>query len=243
MSSSFINMSNVSKSYGKHAILSNITLGVERGEIFGLLGPSGAGKTTLVKMLVNLEKATSGEIFIGPEKLPSQRLIHQIGYMAQSDALYPELTAYENMDFFSSLFGLKGKEKKRRIEEVLEIVNLQEHQKKSVSAFSGGMKRRLSLAASLIHKPALLILDEPTVGIDPVLRQSIWQQFHNLKEEGTTIIVTTHVMDEAEKCDRLGLLRDGNLIALGSPNELKQQANASSIEEAFLRFGGAVHAN
>jgi ABC-2 type transport system ATP-binding protein len=243
MRAPFVNLSNVSKSYGKNVILSNITLGVERGEIFGLLGPSGAGKTTLVKMLVNLEKATSGEIFIGTEKLPSQKLIHQIGYMAQSDALYPELTAYENMDFFSSLFGLKGKEKKRRIEEVLEIVNLQEHQKKSVSAFSGGMKRRLSLAASLIHKPALLILDEPTVGIDPVLRQSIWQQFHHLKEEGTTIIVTTHVMDEAEKCDRLGLLRDGNLIAIGSPKELKQQANAASLEEAFLRFGGAVHAN
>ncbi|WP_108668795.1 ABC transporter ATP-binding protein [Peribacillus acanthi] len=243
MGSPFINMNNVSKSYGLHPILSDITLGVKRGEIFGLLGPSGAGKTTLVKMLVNLEKATTGEIFIGTERLPSQRLINQIGYMAQSDALYPELTAYENMDFFSSLFGLKGKEKKSRINEVLEIVNLQEHQKKRVSAFSGGMKRRLSLAASLIHKPTLLILDEPTVGIDPVLRQSIWQQFQALKDAGTTIIVTTHVMDEAEKCDRLGLLRDGKLIALGSPDELKLQAKASSIEKAFLRFGGAVHAN
>ncbi|WP_153125543.1 ABC transporter ATP-binding protein [Peribacillus tepidiphilus] len=243
MTKPFLEMSGITKSFGQHEVLKDIDLCVKKGEIYGLLGPSGAGKTTLVKMIVGLEKMSSGEILMDGERLPSQVLIQKIGYMAQSDALYQELTAYENLEFFASLYGLKGKERKARIEEALNVVNLIHHQKKQVHNYSGGMKRRLSLAASLLHQPDLLILDEPTVGIDPVLRQSIWEQFYEFKKNGTTIIVTTHVMDEAEKCDTLGLLRDGKLIASGSPSELKAQAGVSSIEEAFLKFGGAQYAN
>jgi ABC-2 type transport system ATP-binding protein len=236
---SIVSIQNVTKVFGKQTVLEEINLEIQKGEIFGLLGPSGAGKTTLVKQLIGLDLPTSGEVDLFGKRMPSLNLIQGVGYMSQSDALYTELSAKENLEFFATLYGLKGKERKRRIDEVMEIVQLSEHLTKLVSQYSGGMKRRLSLAAALLHEPDLLILDEPTVGIDPVLRQSIWNSFYELKNKGKTLIVTTHVMDEAEKCDRLGLIRDGHLIAIGTPVQLKQQTNATSIEEAFLVYGGA----
>ncbi|WP_256815434.1 ABC transporter ATP-binding protein [Cytobacillus sp. Bac17] len=239
MKNSIVSIQNVSKTYGKHQVLKGIYLEIYEGEIFGLLGPSGAGKTTLVKQLAGLEVPTQGENHIFSEKMPQLDLIKRIGYMAQSDALYTDLTAKENLDFFAALYGLKGKEKKQRMNEVMEIVSLTDHLGKLVSDYSGGMKRRLSLAISLLHSPGLLILDEPTVGIDPVLRKSIWESFKSLKENGTTILVTTHVMDEAGKCDRLGMIRDGQLIAAGTPEELMQQTSSANIEDAFLAYGGA----
>lgn len=236
---SVVQIENVSMAFGKQVVLKDISLQIQKGEIFGLLGPSGAGKTTLVKQLVGLEIPSSGEVFLFHEKMPSLKLMKRIGYMAQSDALYGELTAKENLEFFGTLYGLKGNRLQHRMEEVLKIVDLTDHTKKTISSFSGGMKRRLSLAIALLHSPEILILDEPTVGIDPVLRKSIWQGFQMLREKGTTIIVTTHVMDEAEKCDRLGMLRDGLLIAVDTPEQLKIQTSAKSIEEAFLTYGGA----
>ncbi|MEK3889082.1 ABC transporter ATP-binding protein [Bacillus sp. FSL K6-3431] len=234
-----VSIRQVSKRFGKHQVLEDINLEINKGEIFGLLGPSGAGKTTLVKQLSGLDNPTSGENFIFQEKMPTLSLINRIGYMAQSDALYEELSAKENLQFFSTLYGLKGEKQSRRIKEVMELVQLSDHLTKLVSNYSGGMKRRLSLAIALLHEPEMLILDEPTVGIDPVLRKSIWDAFYKLKKKGTTLIVTTHVMDEAEKCDRLALMREGRLIAIGTPNELKEQTNSDTIEEAFLVYGGA----
>lgn len=238
-----VSIQNVSKNFGKQEVLKNINLEIESGEIFGLLGPSGAGKTTLVKQLVGLEQPTSGENYLFGKKMPSLELIEKIGYMAQSDALYTELSAKENLEFFASLFGLGGARRKKRILEVMEIVDLSEHLTKLVTNYSGGMKRRLSLAAALLHEPELLILDEPTVGIDPVLRQSIWGSFYDLKSAGKTLIITTHVMDEAEKCDRLGLIRDGRLIAVGTPDQLKRDTSTTSVEAAFLAYGGAGNEN
>jgi len=236
---SIVSISNVSKSFGKQQVLTEINLDIKKGEIFGLLGPSGAGKTTLVKELAGLDTPTSGENYVFNQKMPSLALMERIGYMAQSDALYGELSAKENLQFFSSLYGMKGKQQEARIKEVMQIVNLHDDLNKLVFNYSGGMKRRLSLAAALLHEPELLILDEPTVGIDPVLRKSIWDSFYELNKKGVTIIITTHVMDEAEKCHRLGMIRDGKLIAVGTAEELKSNTGTTSIEGAFLAYGGA----
>lgn len=233
-----VSIRNVSKSFKNQEVLRDISLDVFEGEIFGLLGPSGSGKTTLVKQLTGLDAPTSGVCFVFQQKMPDLGLIRRIGYMAQADALYEDLTAMENLQFFSSLYGLRGQRQKQRIEEVSKIVNLSEHLGKLVSNYSGGMKRRLSLAIALLHEPDILILDEPTVGIDPVLRKSIWEAFDELKMRGKTLIVTTHVMDEADKCDRLGLIRDGRLIAVGGPEQLKKDTSTESIEAAFLKYGG-----
>jgi ABC-2 type transport system ATP-binding protein len=233
-----ISVKHVFKKFGTQFVLQDISLEVPQSQIFGLLGPSGSGKTTLVKLISGIDEATSGDIRLLDIQMPKLEMMSQIGYMSQSDALYLELSAQENLEFFAALFGLRSAAHKARIHEVMELVNLQAFLKKPVSSYSGGMKRRLSLAISLLHKPKVLILDEPTVGIDPVLRKSLWDEFTRLSKQGTTIIVTTHVMDEADKCHRLGMIRDGKLIAVGSPEELKQQTGSTTIEEAFLYYGG-----
>ncbi|WP_231514897.1 ABC transporter ATP-binding protein [Oceanobacillus salinisoli] len=233
-----VSVQDVSKVFGEQKVLNKISLEIVNGEIFGLLGPSGAGKSTLVKQLAGLDNPTIGDNYVFQQKMPDLNLMKRIGYMAQADGLYEELSARENLEFFAKLYGLRGKRQFERIKEVMEVVALSDHVHKLVSNYSGGMKRRLSLAIALLHEPEMLILDEPTVGIDPVLRKSIWEAFYQLNKQGTTILVTTHVMDEAEKCDRLGLLRDGSLIAVGTPEELKGKSGSVSLEEVFLAYGG-----
>jgi ABC-2 type transport system ATP-binding protein len=228
----------VVRKFGGKEVIRGISLDVRRGEIFGLLGPSGSGKTTLVRMIAGIDEATDGRVEVMGTPMPKLEMMTRIGYMAQSDALYLELTAQENLAFFGALFGLRGTRLKRRISDAMELVNLTGHLKRIVRTYSGGMKRRLSLAIALLHEPELLILDEPTVGIDPVLRKAIWDELVQLSRSGTTVMVTTHVMDEAEKCDRLGMIRDGSLIAVGTAEELKRGAGARTIEEAFLFYGG-----
>ncbi|MFC3884411.1 ABC transporter ATP-binding protein [Bacillus songklensis] len=233
-----VDVQHVSKKFGKKRVLEDIDLHLKKGEILGLLGPSGAGKTTLVKMIAGIDIPSQGSIQVLGENMPNLEVMKHIGFMAQADALYMELTALENLQFFASIYGLKGQKRKERIQQTMGLVNLAEYIKVPVHQYSGGMRRRLSLAIALLHEPEVLVLDEPTVGIDPVLRKSIWTELEHLRKEGTAIIVTTHVMDEADKCQRLGMIRDGKLIAVGSPSELKRQTGSSSIEEAFLVFGG-----
>lgn len=232
-----IKVSNVTKKFSKNLILDDISLNIEQGSIVGLIGPSGAGKSTLVKAIMGMEKVNSGNIEVLNAKVPNLKILNDIGYMAQSDALYEDLTGKENLEFFGKLFKLKKDELKKRIEYTSKLVNLENHLDKKVSAYSGGMKRRLSLSLSLIQDPTLLILDEPTVGIDPTLRLNIWKELHDLKLQGKSIVVTTHVMDEAAKCDKLALIRDGKIIATGTPNELISEFKVSSIEEVFLKIG------
>lgn len=229
-----VRVSNVVKKYSNVTILNDISLTVNKGEIIGFIGPSGSGKTTLIKSIIGMEKIDSGCIELLNKKIPNLQVLNHIGYMAQSDALYEELTGKENLQFFSQLFGLSRIKIKERIEYTSRLVDLEDELSKKVSAYSGGMKRRLSLAISLIQDPELLILDEPTVGIDPKLRFSIWKELKALKAQGKTIIITTHVMDEAEKCDKLALIREGIIIAAGSVEELKQEFNVNTIEEIFL---------
>lgn len=237
-----IQVQEVTKSYGKKVVLNNVNFDIKQGRIYGFIGPSGAGKTTLVKMIVGMDIPDKGSIYLLGEKMPNLNILQQIGYMAQSDALYTALTGKENLMFFASLFKLDKAEKQKRINYAAELVNLTADLNKKVSAYSGGMKRRLSLAIALIQNPQVLILDEPTVGIDPELRLSIWNELLRLKnEEGKTIIVTTHVMDEAEKCDTIAMVRDGSILATGTPLQLKEQYEANSLDEVFLVAGRKGH--
>ncbi|MDF2910726.1 MAG: transporter ATP-binding protein [Sporolactobacillus laevolacticus] len=221
------------KRFKNQIVLDDVSLTLQEGEIYGLIGPSGSGKTTLVRILLGLEKADSGNVELF-EQRPTLNAFRSLGYMAQSDALYNELSAYQNLDFFASIQGMGGKEKKQRILEVAKSVDLEKDLKKSVAQFSGGMKRRLSLAAALVHSPRLYLLDEPTVGLDPMIRRNIWTLFHYLKGKGATIIVTTHVMDEVAQCDRVGLLSEGKIIAQGAPKDLMAQYGVPSVEEIFI---------
>ncbi|MBC6315094.1 ABC transporter ATP-binding protein [Listeria grandensis] len=238
MGEAAIRVADLNVSFGKKQILADIGLEVAKGEIFGLIGPSGAGKTTLVKVIVGMEKGDSGNVTVLDKRMPNLGVIANIGYMAQSDALYIDLTAKENMEFFAALYSLKGTKRKERIAYAAKLVNLEGELNKQVSDYSGGMKRRLSLAISMLQDPDVLILDEPTVGIDPELRKSIWEELDMLKGEGKCILVTTHVMDEAEKCDRLAMVRDGKIIAVGTPAELEAKTATGKLEDAFLQFGG-----
>ncbi|BAQ12721.1 glycosyl transferase family 2 [Clostridium botulinum B2 128] len=231
-------VSDVSKSFGKKLVLNNINLNINKGQIYGLIGPSGSGKTTLVKMIVGMEAPDKGTIKVLNKNVPNLKLLQNIGYMAQSDALYTELTAQENLKFYASLFKLNKRAMKNRISYVVNMVNLNNDLSKKVSTYSGGMKRRLSLAIALIQNPEILILDEPTVGIDPELRLNIWNELLRLKnEENKTIIVTTHVMDEAKKCDFLAMVRDGVILADGTPSELMEYYRANDLDEVFLKAG------
>lgn len=231
-------LNEVSKSFGKKLVLNQISLTVESGSIFGLIGPSGSGKTTLVKIIVGMDSPSQGNVVVLDRAVPSLKLLQKIGYMAQADALYSDLTGAENLAFFASLFKLKKDVQKKRIAYAADLVNLTADLTKKVQNYSGGMKRRLSLAVALIQDPEILILDEPTVGIDPELRQSIWAELYRLKNAGKTILVTTHVMDEAEKCDCLAMVRDGEILTSGSPAELKEQYGITNLEEVFLKAGG-----
>ncbi|GEP19180.1 ABC transporter ATP-binding protein [Pediococcus argentinicus] len=238
MTNNLVSVQNIAKSYdGKHPILKDINLELLAGQIVGLLGPSGAGKTTLVKCIMGMQSVDHGKIEVFDTPMPNRQVLGKIGYMAQSDALYDELTARENLIFFGNLLSVAKADLNKMIEHAAQVVNLTNDLDKPVSDYSGGMKRRLSVAIALLQSPHLLILDEPTVGIDPELRQQIWQELKQLKSENKSIIITTHVMEDAEQCDYLMLIRDGYAISQGTPSELKEKFGVDSIEEVFLSAG------
>lgn len=233
-----IKLQAVSKNFGKKRVLDNIDLVIGEGTIYGLIGPSGSGKTTLVKTLIGLTLSDSGKVKVLDRDIPDLGLLERVGYMAQSDALYTELTGRENLAFFAALYPMKKAESQKRQAYAAEVVNLSGELDKKVIAYSGGMKRRLSLAIALVHNPALLILDEPTVGMDPELRLAVWAELLELKEQqNKTIVITTHVMEEAEKCDVVSMVRDGQILATGTPDELKAAYGAKDLEEVFLKAG------
>ena len=230
-----INIEKLSKSFGEQKVLDKIDFKLESGEIVGLIGPSGSGKSTLIKTMLGMEKADEGGAIVLDYKMPKREILSNIGYMAQSDALYEMLTGYENLEFFGKMKGVSSDKLKKEIEYIAEIVDLTDDLKKLVSKYSGGMKRRLSLAIALIGSPELLILDEPTVGIDPSLRKNIWKELFKQRDSGVGILVTTHVMDEAELTDKVGLLLNGDIIDFDTPQQLKVKNKVKTIEEVFLK--------
>lgn len=229
-----IDVRDVSKKFNKQAVLCNINLGIEANEIFGLIGPSGAGKTTLIRLIMGAIQADEGSITLGEHIIPSLKALELIGYMPQYDALYHDISAYDNLMFYGGMYQIDQKTLKARVWEVLALVDLQKDAGKKVLYYSGGMKKRLSLAVALLHSPKILILDEPTVGIDPVLRKKIWDEFYKLKDQGKTILVTTHVMDEAIRCDRLGLIYQGSLLDCDTVETLLAKTEHRTLEELFL---------
>lgn len=229
-----VRLENVSKSFGHQNVLNHINLHIDDNEIFGLLGPSGAGKTTLIRLITGALCADEGKITVDKYKIPTLEALKIIGFMPQEDALYNDLSGICNLRFFGGLYKLKKELLNKRINVVLSLVDLHSDADKRVSLYSGGMKKRLSLAIALLHNPKLLILDEPTVGIDPVLRKKVWDEFFELKRQGHTIIITTHVMDEAVKCDRLGLVYNGDIIACDTVQNLLKQTQNNMLEELFF---------
>lgn len=228
-------ISHAYKAFDKREVLQDVNLQIESGKILGLIGPSGAGKSTTIKCLLGMEKLDKGVTTIFETKMPNRKILGRVGYMGQSDALYNELTAKENLIFFGQLMGMEKDKLKQAIDKNMSLVNLTDFLNQTVKTYSGGMKRRLSLATTLLSNPDLIVLDEPIVGIDPSLRVAIWDQLRSLADQNKAIVVTTHVMDEAEKCDYVGLIIDGKLFAFGTPTELKQKFEADSIEEVFLK--------
>ena len=233
-----LHLQDLEKSFAYQKVLDHVGFDLQTGEIIGLIGPSGAGKSTMIKTMLGMEKADSGIALVLDHTMPNRQILEDIGYMAQSDALYEALSGQENLEFFGQLKGLSKKDLKDGIAHVAQVVDLTEHLNKAVSSYSGGMKRRLSLAIALLGSPQLLILDEPTVGIDPSLRKKIWEELMMLRDKGVGILVTTHVMDEAELTDKVVLLLGGKIIAFDSPKNLKESYGVSSIEEVFLKAEG-----
>jgi ABC-2 type transport system ATP-binding protein len=225
----------LNKQFGPIHAVDGLNLSVQAGEIYGLLGPNGSGKTTLIRLLIGLLRPTSGRAVVLGRAMPDKPVLAQVGYMTQAAALYDELSARENVAFFAEMCGGVGP---ARIDEVLALVDLADRAGSLVRTLSGGMKQRLSLACALVHRPQLLLLDEPTVGVDPQLRVAFWAYFRQLAAEGVTLVVSSHIMDEAERCDRLGFMRQGRMLAEGSAAALRAGAGTATLEEAFLHYTG-----
>jgi ABC-2 type transport system ATP-binding protein len=228
-----VDVENVSKSFGAVIALDGVSLKVRRGEIYGLLGPNGAGKTTLIRLLVGLLEAHAGSVTVLGHRMPDVNVLRHVGYMTQQAALYPGLSVEENVRFFAAINGVED-----GVKEALEMVDLYQRRASEVSTLSGGMRQRCSLACALVHRPQLLLLDEPTVGVDPQLRVQFWEDFRRMADAGTTIIVSSHVMDEAERCQRLGLIQYGKMLAEGTPGEIRAIAGTTNLEDAFLKLAG-----
>ena len=224
---------------GEREVLPGISLTVPRGEVVGLLGPSGGGKTTLLRSIVGVQVVHAGSITVLGEPAGSAALRSRVGYMTQDASVYADLTVRENLTYFSALVGAP----RGRVDRAMAEVDLSEHADRRVDRLSGGQRSRVSLAAALVGSPELLVLDEPTVGLDPVLRRDLWDLFHRLADGGTTLVVSSHVMDEATRCDRLLLLREGRILADETPDGLLARTGTADAEQAFLALiDSGVHA-
>jgi ABC-2 type transport system ATP-binding protein len=230
--------------FGAIKALDGISLRIPTGISFGMLGPNGSGKTTLIRVLVGLVTPQKGTATVLGEQ-PSRRIANRVGYMPQLAALYQDLSVSENVGFFAQVYGIRQRDERRvRTEEIIKLVDLWERRNELVMNLSGGMRQRVSLACALVHKPQMLFLDEPTVGLDPALRVVFWEYFRSLTRQGVTIAVSSHTMDDAARCDQLAFLRAGRVIAQGTPEELRAATGDPGVdlEAAFLHFASTQEA-
>jgi ABC-2 type transport system ATP-binding protein len=227
----------INKHFEQLCILDNLSINIPRGVTYCLLGPNGSGKTTLMRGLMGLVRLDSGTVFVLDEPLNRiNRIYSKLGYMPQQRPLYPDLTVKENLEFYAGIYGISGQKLKERIKEVLEVVGLSSTRDRVTGKLSGGMYQRISLACTLVHSPELLLLDEPTVGIDPVTKESFWDYFRTLtRDQGNTIIFSTHIMEEAERCDLAGFMRAGRMMAESTPDDLKRIAKLSTLLKLKVR--------
>ena len=226
------------RTFGEHVAVEALDLVVPRGQVFGLLGPNGSGKTTTIRMLCGLLRPTGGEAtVVGLDVARAADAVRgAIGYMSQRFGLYPDLTVRENLRFSASLYGVSGAAGRARCDAVLYELGLTERRHQLVGELSGGWKQRVALACATAHRPALLFLDEPTAGVDPAARRRFWQTIYALAGRGTTVVVTTHYMDEAARCERVAFLSRGRLIAVGTPDDVTRQFGQPTIEDVFVEL-------
>jgi len=224
------------KAFGPLVAVEDLTLEIRRGEVFGLLGPNGSGKTTTIRMLCGLLEPTSGSAMVAGHDVEQdpEAVKRSIGYMSQKYGLYDDLTVVENIRFYATIYGLHGAARERRLAELMDELGLTPRASQRAGTLSGGWKQRLALACATAHQPPVLFLDEPTAGVDPASRRRFWTRIHELARGGTTILVTTHYMDEASQCTRLAFLSRGHLIAVGSPAEIPPMFGQTTIEDVFV---------
>jgi ABC-2 type transport system ATP-binding protein len=233
---SAIETHDLTRRFGTLTAVRQLNLRIERGEIFGLLGPNGSGKTTTIRMLCGLLEPSEGSAMVAGIDVASfpEQIKQRIGYMSQRFGLYEDLTVTENLDFYAGIYGLHDEARTARLTAVIEFIGLSGRLRQLVGELSGGWKQRLALACALLHQPPVLFLDEPTAGVDPAARRNFWNAIHDLAHHGTTVLVTTHYMDEAERCARLAMMSGGRLIALGTPAEVAAQVGGKTLEDAFI---------
>jgi ABC-2 type transport system ATP-binding protein len=236
--SSAIEIRGLRKVFGPLVAVDGLTLDVQRGEVFGLLGPNGSGKTTTIRMLCGLLTPTLGTATVAGCDVvrDSEEVRRRIGYMSQKYGLYDDLTVVENIRFYGGIYGLTGAELERRVQALVEELGLSMRLHQFAGTLSGGWKQRLALATATAHQPPVVFLDEPTAGVDPASRRRFWEIIHEMARRGTTILVTTHYMDEAARCDRLAFMSGGHLIALGTPDAVTRQFGAASVEDVFIEL-------
>lgn len=235
---SAIEVKNLTKIFGGFKAVDNINFEVPEGKVFGFLGPNGSGKSTTIRMLCGVLTPTDGTArVLGYDvKRESEKIKQNIGYMSQRFSLYEDLTVSENLDFYAGIYGLSKKERDERKNGIIAMAGLTGREKNITKNLSGGWKQRLALGCALIHKPKLLILDEPTAGVDPVSRRIFWEMIYTLAKEGITVLVTTHYMDEASSCDMLCFIFNGKIMASGTPSELIRQEGARNLEDVFIKY-------
>jgi len=240
-----IKANKLTRKFGDFAAVDQISFAVSRGEIFGFLGANGAGKTTAIRMLIGLLAPTSGEASVAGFDVytDAEAIKKRIGYMSQQFSLYTDLTVWENIRLYGGIYGLSMSEIKAKADELLSTLQLEEARDKRIGSLPLGWKQKLAFSVALLHEPDIVFLDEPTGGVDPITRRQFWEQIYQAAEEGTTVFVTTHYMDEAEYCDRVSIMVDGKIEALDTPAGLKQEYQATDMEEVFVELARGAKRN